>query len=37
VAIVGSDPGLYRRPVMLLSGPTKGCRGVVAKENFKEQ
>ena len=37
VVIAGADPGLYRRPVVLLDGPTKGCRGVVAKENVQER
>jgi hypothetical protein len=35
--IAGQDPGLYRRPVILLNGPAKGCRGIVAKENFTEK
>ena len=35
--IAGQDPGLYRRPVILLNGPAKGCRGIVAKENFTDK
>jgi hypothetical protein len=35
--IAGQDPGLYRPPVILLNGPAKGCRGIVAKENFTEK
>jgi hypothetical protein len=35
--IAGQDLGLYRRPVILLNGPAKGCRGIVAKENFAER
>lgn len=37
MVIAGADPGLYRRPVIVLDGQAKGCRGVVAKENFAEQ